>query len=66
MGANTAIIDACDLGRAIIDGVKNSAPISSILKDYEHVAIDRGRQKVLESRQTAESGSGADMAGGRL
>ena len=66
MGANTAIIDACDLGEALIEGVKTSAPILSVLKSYEDLIIPRGRQKVLESRITGESGDGAELAGGRL
>lgn len=66
MGANTALLDSCDLGKALIEGIKNNADLESALKDYEGIMLPRGREKVLESRSTGEAMDSEGLAGGRL
>ena len=66
MGANTALLDACDLGRAIIRGVQSREEVKAILKRYEKIMIPRGRGHVLDSRATAEGSDATELAGGRL
>ncbi len=66
MGANTSLLDACELATAIIDGVKHSKTADEVLRPYEERMIPRGRTKVLESREVAESDSNFDVSGGRL
>jgi 2-polyprenyl-6-methoxyphenol hydroxylase-like FAD-dependent oxidoreductase len=66
MGANTALLDSYDLGKALIDGIKANEELEWILKRYEDVMVPRGLQKVLESRATGESGASKEIAGGRL
>lgn len=65
MGANTAIIDSCELGQAIINGVKEKVDLEWMLKCYEEVMVPRGRAKVLASRATGESTATSDLLGGR-
>ena len=55
MGANTAILDACDLGMALTAGMRDGRDLQWIMKTYEEKMIPRGRTKVLESRATGES-----------
>ncbi len=66
MGANTAVLDACDLAQHIIQGIGDGRETSAILRAYEEQMIPRGRTKVLESRADAESDSNFDVSGGRL
>jgi hypothetical protein len=66
MGANTAILDVCDLAEGIIHGVENKGDLSWILKSYEGKMIPRGIAKVLESRATGESDDAFEVSGGRL
>ena len=66
MGANTALLDACDLARGIVQGIKDRAEIDDVLRTYEATMIPRGRAKVLDARQTAESTESSDISGGRL
>lgn len=66
MGANTAIIDACDLGRGIIEGVSRGGDIVEVLQKYAEIMVPRGRTKVLESRATGESQDSREVAGGRI
>jgi hypothetical protein len=66
MGANTALLDVCDLAEGIIDGIEASNSVNEVLRMYEKCMIPRGRRKVLESRATAESESNFDISGGRL
>lgn len=66
MGANTAILDVCDLASGIIEGVENRDDLSWVLKSYEDKMIPRGRTKVLESRATGESKDAFEVSGGRL
>lgn len=66
MGANTALLDVCDLAKTIISGTQDWSNIDSLLRDYEKTMIPRGRTKVLESREIAESDASFDVSGGRL
>lgn len=66
MGANTALLDSCDLGKALIDGIKTKAELEWVLKCYEDIMIPRGRAKVLESRATGAAETSEGLAGGRL
>ena len=66
MGANTALLDVCDLAKAIISGAKDWSQIDVLLRDYEKRMVPRGRTKVLESREIAESEESFDVSGGRL
>ena len=65
MGANTALLDSCDLGKALIDGIKAKAELEWALKCYEDIMVPRGRENVLESRATAEAAASEGLAGGR-
>lgn len=49
-GANTAILDACDLGKLLIEAQKGSRPLDSVLAPYVAKMIPRGRETVLSSR----------------
>jgi 2-polyprenyl-6-methoxyphenol hydroxylase-like FAD-dependent oxidoreductase len=66
MGANTALLDVCDLAKAIISGAKDWSNIDTLLREYEKTMVPRGRTKVLESREIAESDESFDVSGGRL
>lgn len=66
MGANTAIMDVCDLARGIIEGIRIGQELNWVLKAYESKMIPRGRMKVLESRATGESDDAFEVSGGRL
>jgi 2-polyprenyl-6-methoxyphenol hydroxylase-like FAD-dependent oxidoreductase len=49
-GANTAILDACDLGKLLIEAQKESRPFESVVAPYTAKMIPRGREAVLSSR----------------
>jgi 2-polyprenyl-6-methoxyphenol hydroxylase-like FAD-dependent oxidoreductase len=66
MGANTAFLDACDLGNGLIEGIRVSEDLQWVLQKYEEIMIPRGRQKVLESRATADSDDAYEVSGGRV
>ena len=66
MGANTALLDACDLGRGLTNGIKGREDLQWVLQKYEDVMVPRGRKKVLESRATADSDDAHEISGGRL
>jgi len=66
MGANTAILDVCDLAEGIIRGIQGREDLSWVLRAYEGMMIPRGRLKVLESRATGDSDDALEVAGGRL
>lgn len=66
MGANTALLDVCDLAKTIISGAKDWRNIDVFLREYEKKMVPRGRTKVLESREIAESDESFDVSGGRL
>ena len=54
-GANTAIRDAADLGRALVRQRKSGVALDRVLREYEEVAVPRGREQVLASRAAAFS-----------
>ncbi len=66
MGANTAIVDACELGKGIIEGFAKKEKLVGVLRRYEEIMVPRGRQMVLESRATGESMDAKEVAGGRI
>ncbi|KIX99717.1 uncharacterized protein Z520_04353 [Fonsecaea multimorphosa CBS 102226] len=66
MGANTALIDASDLAKGIIEGIRNSSSVDSVLQAYERVMIPRGREHVLASHAVGEAAVASQLAGGRL
>ena len=66
MGANTALIDACDLGKGIIDCFAKDDDLRLTLRQYGKDMVPRGRQIVLESRATGESMDAKEVAGGRM
>lgn len=66
MGANTALLDVCDLANAIIAAAKDWSKIDVLLREYEKTMVPRGRTIVLESREIAESEKSFDVSGGRL
>ncbi|KIW80686.1 hypothetical protein Z517_07302 [Fonsecaea pedrosoi CBS 271.37] len=66
MGANTALLDACDLARAIIHGVRTASSVDSVLQAYERVMVPRGREHVLASHAVGEGAVASELAGGRL
>ncbi|EXJ74309.1 uncharacterized protein A1O5_02605 [Cladophialophora psammophila CBS 110553] len=66
MGANTALLDACDLGEGLIKGIQEKEDLQWVLQLYEQIMIPRGRNKVLESRATADSDDAREIAGGRI
>ena len=66
MGANTALIDACDLGEGLINGIKVGEDLQWVLQQYEETMIPRGRRNVLDSRDTANSDDASTIAGGRV
>lgn len=66
MGANTAIIDACELGAGIIDSFAKEEDLRMVLRRYGRDMVPRGRQMVLESRATGESMDAKEVAGGRI
>ncbi|MCJ1475495.1 hypothetical protein MMC13_004158 [Lambiella insularis] len=53
-GANTAILDACDLGRALIRARDEKRDPASVLSPYQKVMLPRGRYNVLSSRATGD------------
>lgn len=66
MGANTAILDACDLGVNLITGIRAEDDLHWVLQTYERAMIPRGRLKALESRETANSDDAQEISGGRV
>ena len=66
MGANTALRDSCELGEGLVKGIEANEDLQWVLQVYEETMISRGRQKVPESRATADSDKANDVAGGRL
>lgn len=66
MGANTALIDVCELAQVIIAAAKDKSDVEPQLRACEAKMIPRGRTKVLESRAITESDKSLDVSGGRL
>ncbi|KAH6701311.1 hypothetical protein BKA64DRAFT_648399 [Cadophora sp. MPI-SDFR-AT-0126] len=54
-GANTAIRDACELSKLIIQAVEDKQPLKSVLRKYEEVMLPRGSEIVLSSRAVGEN-----------
>ena len=53
-GANTAILDACDLGRLLVKSWEEKRDPASVLHSYHEVMIPRGQENVLSSRAAGE------------
>jgi 2-polyprenyl-6-methoxyphenol hydroxylase-like FAD-dependent oxidoreductase len=49
-GANTAILDACDLGKLLIEAKAESRGFQSVVAPYVAKMIPRGREAVISSR----------------
>lgn len=49
-GANTAFLDACDLGELLIEAQAGSAELAEVVAPYVAKMIPRGREAVLTSR----------------
>ena len=60
-GANTAILDACDLGKLLIKARAEASEPISIVAPYVAKMIPRGREAVLASR-AAGNADGDDLA----
>lgn len=61
-GANTAIADACDLARLIIEGItvvgQGWSGVDKILDKYNSIMAPRGRDMVLSSRAAGQNDQG--------
>ncbi|MCJ1383825.1 hypothetical protein MMC17_006939 [Xylographa soralifera] len=53
-GANTAILDACDLARLLVKSWKEKRDPSGVLHSYHDLMIPRGKENVLSSRAAGE------------
>lgn len=66
IGANTAILDACDLGSLIGEEVRlkgmNGADLASVLHEYHALMSPRGREAVLSSRAAGKDEAGMMIA----
>ena len=60
-GANTAMLDACDLGKLLVSAWRDKEDSASVLHSYHEVMVPRGRAAVLSSRAAGEEG-GEDPA----
>ena len=60
-GANTAMLDACDMARLILKAHEDNEDVSSILPLYHRVMIPRGKENVLTSRAAGEGEANADF-----
>lgn len=49
-GANTAIVDSCDLAEALISAHQHGNDFASVVSTYNEKMIPRGQETVLESR----------------
>ena len=65
-GANTAVQDACDLGRLIARGVEEGHELEWVLHEYEKTMIPRGKKNVLASRAVGDAGDLMSMVEGRV
>jgi 2-polyprenyl-6-methoxyphenol hydroxylase-like FAD-dependent oxidoreductase len=65
-GANTAVQDACDLGRLIAQGVKEGQEMDWLLHEYENKMLPRGKKNVLASRAVGDIGDLTAMVEGRI
>ena len=55
-GANTAILDACDLAKLLIASWEEKRDFSAVVKPYKQVMIPRGKENVLSSRAAGDVG----------
>lgn len=53
-GANTAILDACDLGDLIVRAHQARKDLASVVERYLEIMVPRGREMVLSSRAAGE------------
>lgn len=53
-GANTAILDACDLGDLIVGAHQARKDLASVVDRYLEIMVPRGRKMVLSSRAAGE------------
>ncbi|PVH94782.1 FAD/NAD(P)-binding domain-containing protein [Periconia macrospinosa] len=53
-GANTAILDACDLGDLIVRAHQAGTDFASVVGKYLEIMVPRGREMVLSSRAAGE------------
>lgn len=66
-GANSAIQDACDLGRILGQRhLEHKRDFKQAIREYERVMLPRGRKNVLQSRAVGESGNLMSMVEGKV
>jgi len=66
-GANSAIQDACDLGRILgRKYTEDGSDLRLALREYEKLMLPRGRKNVLQSRAVGKSGNLMSMVEGRV
>jgi 2-polyprenyl-6-methoxyphenol hydroxylase-like FAD-dependent oxidoreductase len=56
-GANTAILDACDLGKLLIEARAEARDLTSAIAPYNAKMIPRGKEAVLASRAAGDADS---------
>lgn len=74
VGANTAIRDACDLAKLLVESVRREGggegggySVDWILKRYEGPMLERGREMVLSTRESGRDANGVmDALKGRV
>lgn len=66
MGANTGLLDVCDLGPALSEAMTRGKDLLQTLREYEAQMIPRGRAQVLQSRAAGNADDTPDISGGRL
>ncbi|MCJ1397172.1 hypothetical protein MMC11_000364 [Xylographa trunciseda] len=60
-GANTALLDACDLARLLIASWEEGRDLAGVLHEYHRLMLPRGKENVLSSRAAGEEdGDGAE------
>lgn len=66
-GANSAIQDACDLGRILgRKSREHGSDLRLAIREYEKLMLPRGRKNVLQSRAVGKSGNLMSMVEGRV
>ncbi|KAK5048000.1 hypothetical protein LTR84_006190 [Exophiala bonariae] len=66
-GANSAIQDACDLGRILAQQkINHKEDFEQAIREYEKLMLPRGRRNVLQSRAVGESGNLMSMVEGKV
>ena len=64
--ADTAVQDACDLGRLVAEGVRKEQELEWVLHEYEQKMLPRRKKNVLASRAVGDVGDLMSMIEGRL